>query len=303
MLKVVIFPIALTLFFLCLSIESFAQCSCSKPDPTAVEEYDGASAVLIGEILTIQDGKPDPDHRYIYTQTVTVRVERSWKKDLPSTVTLKNRIDGCINGWKAGDRHLIYAHANEDGATYSNGCCCSRTKRLDRVDGDMEAFAQAGYQESKVIGQEDTPTTDKRKWTEVDLTVNGIRSGTPYSTIVNKIGKPTRERSIGRDECGEGGRMKNLIYPGLTIGVLSDPRGRNYEVISIEVTSDKWSISPGIRIGAERKSILQTFGKSVNDDALTSDRIDYVTRDNMGLVNFSFQNGKLVRASMQETLC
>jgi len=301
MLKIVISPIALTLLLLGFSLESAAQCDCVHRDPSAVEEYDRATAVLIGEILTIQNGQPD--HSYRYVQTVTVRVERAWKSDLPSTVTLRNEIHGCINGLKVGDRYLVYAHINKDEATYSNGCCCSRTKKLDRVDGDLEAFAKNGYPERKVIGLEYKPTTDEQRWTEVDLTVKGIRSGTPYSTIINKIGKPIREKSIGIDECGEGGRIKNLIYAGLTIGVLSDPRGHNYQAFSIEVTSAKWMVSPGILIGDNRDHVRSTFGQPVRPDDGDPTELRYVTKENTGNVVFEFEAGKLLRVFMQETLC
>jgi len=80
--------------------------------------------------------------------------------------------------------------------------------------------------------------------TAVDLHVNGIGSGTSYSKIIRSIGKPLRVRSIGVDECGDGGLLKTLIYSGLKIGVLSDKTKRFYKVISIEVTSAKWKIAP-----------------------------------------------------------
>ena len=138
-------------------------------------------------------------------------------------------------------------------------------------------------------------------WTEVDLHVNGISSGTSYSKIAKRVGTPSRVRKIGFDDCG-GGFLKTLYYSGLKIGVLSDAKGRNYKVISIEVTSSKWKIAPRIRIGSDKGFVRSKFGKPISGWP-GKNVLDYVTKENLGGVTFFFNGTKLIRVTMQETLC
>lgn len=143
----------------------------------------------------------------------------------------------------------------------------------------------------------------QKKWPEVNLRVNGIGSGTSYSTVIKRIGKPERTTDNGIDECGDGGTLKSLHYSGLKIDVLSDAKGRNFTVIAIEVTSPEWKIGKSIRIGTTRKSVLAMFGKPLKDVDPDPNRIDYVTKENLGGVTFRFEGDKLVSVRMQETLC
>ena len=142
--------------------------------------------------------------------------------------------------------------------------------------------------------------------TEVDLRVNGIGSGTPYSKIIKTIGNPLRAEKHGNDgdydNCADGWR-KTLYYRGLEIGVLSDAKGRNYKVISLEVTSSKWKISPGIRIGLDKQLVRSKFGKPNGATVPGENVLNYVTKENLGGVTFYFKGNKLVRVEMEETLC
>src|SRR5688500_6399838 len=100
-----------------------AQCTCIKPNITALEEYKDATIVLTGEIVDIQKSERDEKDRYY--ETVKIEVDRVWKKNVDSTVTIKNYVFGCIQGWNVGDKYLVYAYLNDDNRTYSTGCCCS----------------------------------------------------------------------------------------------------------------------------------------------------------------------------------
>ncbi|MBC7898705.1 MAG: hypothetical protein H7070_01510 [Saprospiraceae bacterium] len=55
------------------------------------------------------------------------------------------------------------------------------------------------------------------EFTRVDLTVNGIRSGSSY-TQVKKFGKPNKVKIIGFDECANKYR-RVLYFNGLEIGI------------------------------------------------------------------------------------
>jgi hypothetical protein len=140
---------------------------------------------------------------------------------------------------------------------------------------------------------------------EVDLNVKGIRSGTTQTRIIAKLGKPSSVKTIGRNECGPG-FLKELRYPGLVVGLLSDAKHRNYTVISLGVTSSRWMISPGIRIGASYRAVRAKYGRSLGEidprDAVKGE-LKYVAKHAQAYVTFYFKGEKLVRIEMTETLC
>src|SRR5438094_3012334 len=123
------------LFILCFFgiggyVTTLAQCTCSKRNITALEEYKDATVVLTGEIVDIQKTKPDDRDRYY--EIVRIAVQRAWKMDNASVVTVKNYVYGCVQGWKIGDKYLVYGYQNDDKVTFSTGCCCSRTGLLEK---------------------------------------------------------------------------------------------------------------------------------------------------------------------------
>jgi len=151
------------------------------------------------------------------------------------------------------------------------------------------------------------PTFGQKKWREVDLRVNGIGSGTSYSTVVRKLGKPLRskkERLAANSACsGSAETHLTLFYSGLEVTLLGDGRGRKLEVYSMEVTSKKWSAS-GVGIGADAQDVLTKFGEPNSKEEESGETIFYyTTKDNLGGVDFHFRNNKLVKVEMTETLC
>lgn len=125
-----------------------AQCDCVKPNITAIEEYANSSVVFTGEVIDIRKSERDKTDQYY--ETVRIAVDRAWKQDLSSFVTIKNRVFGCTQGWQKGDKYLVYGYLNDDKATYSTRCCCSRTGELEKIESDVTEFLKAGYQQSKV---------------------------------------------------------------------------------------------------------------------------------------------------------
>jgi len=68
------------------------------------------------------------------------------------------------------------------------------------------------------------PTIAQSTLTEVDLTVNGIRSGSKLA-VVKKLGKPLRKMGLGYNDCAD--RYQSSYYwPGLEIGILSSKNGK-----------------------------------------------------------------------------
>jgi hypothetical protein len=125
-----------------------AQCACAKPNITALEEFKDATVVFTGEIIDIQ--KSDPDEQNRYYETAKIAVDHAWKENIDSIVMIKNYIYGCVQGWKIGDKYLVYAYLNKDKVTYSTGCCCSRTGKLAKTESDISEFFNYGYSRSHV---------------------------------------------------------------------------------------------------------------------------------------------------------
>ena len=67
--------------------------------------------------------------RAVTPEFLKLEVKQAWKMDMKSTITLRNTIIGCVNGFKVKESWLLYLYKNKDGslATY---CCCTRTRRL-----------------------------------------------------------------------------------------------------------------------------------------------------------------------------
>ena len=151
------------------------------------------------------------------------------------------------------------------------------------------------------------PIPTQKTLREVDLHVNGVGSGTSYSTVVGKLGKPLRskkEKYAAENACsGEAETHLTLFYSGLEITLLGDGSGRDLEVYSIEVMSGNWSAS-GVTIGANAADVLTKFGEPNSKEEKSGETIfHYVTKENLGGVNFYFRDNKLVRVRLNETLC
>ncbi len=145
-----------------------------------------------------------------------------------------------------------------------------------------------------------SPTPNTKPATEVDLTINGVHSGSREADVLSRLGKPKKtENSKEADACA-GGYHRYLKYEGITIDLLSDEHKRRYFVTRMEVTSPKWEIKPGIHIGDSLEKIREAYGEP---DEETSDCLYYGTKGNEGSVDFYIKDGKLVKASMTETLC
>ncbi len=103
----------------------------------------------------------------------------------------------------------------------------------------------------------------QEKLREIDLRINGVGSGSSYSAVIQKLGKPLRSKTENykaSEACsGSAETHLTLFYPSLEITLLGDGRGRKLEVYSIEVASKKWSAS-GVSIGTDAKSVITNFG-------------------------------------------
>ena len=151
------------------------------------------------------------------------------------------------------------------------------------------------------------PIFGQEKLLEVDLRVNGIGSGTPHSAVIRNLGKPLQRKVTRTTASLSCSRVAEtdvaLLYSGLQVSLLGDGRGRNLAVYSVEVSSPKWVVS-GVRIGTSMEDVENKFGEPISKAQESGETIfHYVTKGNLGMVNFYFRNDNLVRVVMTETLC
>jgi hypothetical protein len=163
----------------------------------------------------------------------------------------------------------------------------------------LTSFVLLVFLSLTVLGQE--------KLREVDLRVSGVSSGTPYSAVLRNLGQPLRRkvtRTAASLSCSGAAETDiRLSYSGLHISFLGGGRGRNLKVYSIEVSSPKWTAS-GTRIGASGEDVEAKFGAPISKAEESGETVfHYVTKGNLGMVNFHFRNGKLIKVEMTETLC
>lgn len=110
-----------------------------------------------------------------------------------------------------------------------------------------------------------TFTASAQKFKQFKLIVNDISTGTPYETVIKKLGKPKSETQSEDNSCG--GKSKTLFYDGLEIEMTSDRGDKNFIVFYMDITSSKWITDKGIRIGATPNQVMAKYGKVKYTDA------------------------------------
>ena len=139
---------------------------------------------------------------------------------------------------------------------------------------------------------------------EIDLTINGIGSGSPYSEVLVQFGVPRKQSIEKSQSCsGQAQTIMTMEYPGLKIEVLGDGNAQGFEVISMQLTSKKWQASRA-KIGDSQGSVEKRYGKPQTSrikNGITT--YDYPTPGNTGNVRFEFTEGKLTLIAVVETLC
>ncbi len=141
-----------------------------------------------------------------------------------------------------------------------------------------------------------------------EFKINGVGSGTAYSTVIKKFGKP-KQRKTEKVKASLACSNQNethltLNYSGLVIELLGIGKGGDLTVVSIEITSSKWIITPRISVGANMQDVKAKIGQPNEQSGNESETIFYYAPKNyIGIVNFEFQKNKLVRILMKDTLC
>lgn len=106
-----------------MAIPPVYSCSC-VPTPPPEQAFQDADAVLMGKVISIQNG---PGQYYI---TAKLRVSKIWKGERDfSTALITTSDDGAMCGFnfQTGKSYVIYAYKNQDGRFQTNNCTRSRS--------------------------------------------------------------------------------------------------------------------------------------------------------------------------------
>ncbi len=127
-----------------------AQCACKAKyrNITAHNELKLADAVFVGMVIEIKKAVRNKSNDS-YVEIVKFKLKNAWKRDLEMFVTVRNKIQGCLNGFGAKEEWLIYAYNNGD-STFRTYCCCSRTKPLSKAAEDLKEFEEKGEKQTTI---------------------------------------------------------------------------------------------------------------------------------------------------------
>ena len=144
------------------------------------------------------------------------------------------------------------------------------------------------------------------QFNEVDLRVKRVGLGSSYSQVLRRLGRPistTREKVMD-ETCGPPYTFLQLKYKGAVVELHGDLRGRDFKVVSMEITSPRFVILPGIKIGMNEQEAVSKLGKQVEgSNELGLRMLTYVTKGNDGGAVLSFRDGRLVKVRWTYTLC
>jgi hypothetical protein len=135
----------------------------------------------------------------------------------------------------------------------------------------------------------------------VELAVNGVGITTIRADVEKKLGKPKSLKRVGENPCG--GRKLTYEYGGLTIDLDPDSPGeKDFMVVGIVVTSPKWEVEPGVRVGMTAEDVQQRLAKGYMTYSTSGSRqLTYSIPD--GHAEFHFPEKQVTRIFWQMNLC
>jgi hypothetical protein len=148
---------------------------------------------------------------------------------------------------------------------------------------------------------------DATQLTEVDFRVKGVALGSSYAVVLGRLGRPvsSKREKILDDTCDSPHTSLWLSYKDAVVELRGDLAGRNFYVVSMEVTSPRLLITPGIKIGMTEADARSKLGgepwRVMDESGLRI--LDYVTKGNDGGARLYFRYGRLVKVHWNYTLC
>ena len=149
---------------------------------------------------------------------------------------------------------------------------------------------------------------DPQTFTEVDFRIKGVGLGSSYAVVLRQLGRPVSSKREKMDSdfgvCGPAYMSLKLRYQGVELELSGDLKGRNFYVISMEVTSPKFLIAPGVKIGITEEETRSKLGAPFQERTEAGFRIlNYVTKGNDGTAGLYFRDGRLVKIDWGYTMC
>ena len=140
--------------FIAGSNAAVAQCACIHPNITALEEFDKSEVVFIGEVVDskVVEKPAYPNREDTYDMEVKFKVKKVWRKSLQEEVSVRFLVFGCIATFEKGTEHLVYA-VKDDKGRLRMGCCCTRSRPLEKAGEDIKEFEKRGEEQKQVIKQ------------------------------------------------------------------------------------------------------------------------------------------------------
>ena len=164
-----------------------------------------------------------------------------------------------------------------------------------KQDGKLSQIREVPYQKDGEIISPELPALEFN-----ELKVKDVKLGDSEVFVLKKLGKPLSNKRTGDFACGNA--EKTLRYSGLVVKVEKDNEGKNYNVVSIKISSSKWQLS-GVSVGADVKEIHAKFKNrhhwTMEDSGVKG--LHYPNGD--GGASFWFQDNKLVSIDWEYNWC
>ena len=149
---------------------------------------------------------------------------------------------------------------------------------------------------------------DPQPSTQVDFRLKGVGLGSSHALVLRRLGRPisSKREKIPDDfgVCGGAYTSLRLRYQGAEIELMGDLRGRDFMVISMEVTSSNFLIAPGVKIGMTEEETRSKIGAALQERTESGVRIlNYITKGNEGGAGLHFRDGRLIKVDWGYTMC
>lgn len=143
-----------------------------------------------------------------------------------------------------------------------------------------------------------------------DLKISGIGLDSSNKDLIKKIGKPQKIRNDGDSWNCLDSDTKTLFYRGLTVVVTEDEESKKYKINDIDISSSRFQLDSGIKIGDDINYVFSKVGKpyhQTKDKDLDEYHFMVTNKNDVsndgGIATFSFRNNKLVKIHWHYNFC
>jgi hypothetical protein len=142
------------------------------------------------------------------------------------------------------------------------------------------------------------------------LKINGIGLDSTNKGLIKKFGEPQKTRNDGDSWNCLDSDTKTLFYRGLAVVVTEDGESKKYIINDIDISSSRFQLDSGIKIGDSVNELFAKIGKPYyqTKTAIEEEHSFAVLNKNDvsndgGIATFSFRNGKLVKIHWHINFC